>query len=216
MKEKEKERRSYDFEFRARQDEENNRYIIEGRPIVYDSMTDLGWFYEVIEKGALDNADISDVFFLVNHDERKIPLARAKEGNENSTMFLTVDDEGMKVTIYLDVEGNTDAKNLYSAIKRGDITGMSFTFLIDTEEWEELDTEKPTRRIKAFAKIYEVSVVTFPAYEEAEIHARDKKHIDEARKQVEEKRKEARKKETKLDYETRALLAMYTGGKKNV
>lgn len=213
---KEKECRSYEFEIRAKQDEQNNRYIIEGRPIVYDSMTNLGCFFEIIEKGALDNADLSDVFFLVNHDERKIPLARAKEGNKNSTMLLTVDEKGLKVTIYLDVEGNTDAKNLYSAISRGDITGMSFTFMIDTEEWEDLDTEKPTRRIKAFAKIFEVSAVTFPAYEDAEIHARDKKHIDEARKQVEEKRKEERKKATKLDYETRALIAMYTGGKKNV
>lgn len=109
-------------------------------------------------------------------------------------MVWTIDDEGMKVTIYLDVEGNTDAKNLYSAISRGDISGMSFTFMIDTEEWEELDTEKPTRRIKAFAKIYEVSVVTFPAYEDAEIHARDKQQLEEIRKEAEEKRKQERKK----------------------
>lgn len=214
MKEKEIERRSVTLEMRARQDEETKQYIIEGRPIVYDVVTDLGWIYEVVEKGALDNADLSDIFFLVNHDERKIPLARAKEGVENSTMVWTVDDEGMKVTIYLDVEGNTDAKNLYSAISRGDISGMSFTFMIDTEEWEELDTEKPTRRIKAFAKIYEVSVVTFPAYEDAEIHARDKKQLEEIRKEAEEKRKQERKKETKLDLETRTLLKMY-GGKQN-
>lgn len=214
MKEKEIERRSVTLEMRARQDEQTKQYIIEGRPIVYDVVTDLGWIYEVVEKGALDNADLSDIFFLVNHDERKIPLARAKEGVENSTMVWTVDDEGMKVTIYLDVEGNTDAKNLYSAISRGDISGMSFTFMIDTEEWEELDTEKPTRRIKAFAKIYEVSVVTFPAYEDAEIHARDKQQLEEIRKEAEEKRKQERKKETKLDLETRTLLKMY-GGKQN-
>lgn len=214
MKEKEIERRSVTLEMRARQDEQTKQYIIEGRPIVYDVVTDLGWIYEVVEKGALDNADLSDIFFLVNHDERKIPLARAKEGVENSTMVWTVDDEGMKVTIYLDVEGNTDAKNLYSAISRGDISGMSFTFMIDTEEWEELDTEKPTRRIKAFAKIYEVSVVTFPAYEDAEIHARDKQQLEEVRKEAEEKRKQERKKETKLDLETRTLLRMY-GGKQN-
>ena len=215
MKEKEIERRSVTLEMRARQDEQTKQYIIEGRPIVYDVVTDLGWIYEVVEKGALDNADLSDIFFLVNHDERKIPLARAKEGVENSTMTWSVDDEGMKVTIYLDVEGNTDAKNLYSAISRGDISGMSFTFMIDTEEWEELDTEKPTRRIKAFAKIYEVSVVTFPAYEDAEIHARDKKQLEEIRKEAEEKRKQERKKETKLDLETRTLLKMYRGGKEN-
>lgn len=214
MKEKEIERRSVTLEMRARQDEQTKQYIIEGRPIVYDVVTDLGWIYEVVEKGALDNADLSDIFFLVNHDERKIPLARAKEGVENSTMVWTIDDEGMKVTIYLDVEGNTDAKNLYSAISRGDISGMSFTFMIDTEEWEELDTEKPTRRIKAFAKIYEVSVVTFPAYEDAEIHARDKQQLEEIRKEAEEKRKQERKKETKLDLETRTLLKMY-GGKQN-
>lgn len=214
MKEKELERRNYNFEIRAEQDEEN-RYVIEGRPILYDSMTDLGFMNEIIEKGALDNADLTDVRFLVNHDERKLPLARAREGFENSTMILTVDEKGLKVTIYLDVDNNTEARNLYSAIKRGDITGMSFTFLVEDEEWEDLDSEKPTRRIKAFAVIYEVSAVTFPAYEETEIYARDKSQIDTLKQELEDKKKQARKKESKLDFETRAILLAY-GGKKNV
>ena len=60
-------RRSYNFEVRASTDEKGN--LIEGRPIVYDSMTDMGWFKEVIERGALDNADLTDVRFLVNHED---------------------------------------------------------------------------------------------------------------------------------------------------
>ena len=75
---KELERRSYTFEIRAEADEKD-QYIIVGRPIVYDQRTDLGWFDEIIAKGALDKANLKDVRFLVNHDTSKIPLARSRK-----------------------------------------------------------------------------------------------------------------------------------------
>ena len=71
--------RSYNFEVRATEDEKGK--VIEGRPIVYDSMTDLGFCQEIIEAGALDNTDLTDVRFLVNHDISKIPLARSRKDN---------------------------------------------------------------------------------------------------------------------------------------
>ena len=123
--------RSYNFEVRATEDEKGK--VIEGRPIVYDSMTDLGFCSEIIEAGALDNADLTDVRFLVNHDISKIPLARSRKDNENSTMQLGVDEQGLFIRVYLDIESNTEARNLYSAIQRGDITGMSFMFSIEDE-----------------------------------------------------------------------------------
>lgn len=70
------EQRSYNFEVRAEETDAGN--IITGRPIVYNSRTDLGWFDEIIEPGALNNTDLTDVRFLVNHDTSKIPLARSK------------------------------------------------------------------------------------------------------------------------------------------
>ncbi len=209
-------RRSYNFEVRASTDEKGN--LIEGRPIVYDSMTDMGWFKEVIERGALDNADLTDVRFLVNHDINKIPLARSRNNNINSTMQLGVDDKGLFIRVYLDVENNAEARALYSAIQRGDITGMSFMFSVDDEEWEELESEKPTRRIKKISSVVEVSAVTFPAYEDTEIQARNKSELESLRQKLESERQRAksleRDKKSKLDFETRTLLMMYGGKEK--
>jgi HK97 family phage prohead protease len=172
--------RAYNFELRADNNEKNGDFIT-GRPIVYNSMTDLGYFNEVIEAGALDKANLKDVRFLVNHDTSMIPLARSRNNNENSTMQMSIDKDGMAIRVNLDTENNTEARNLYSAIKRGDITGMSFMFTIDKEEWEELESDHPTRRIRSIGQVLEVSAVTFPAYESTEISARDKEALDSAK-----------------------------------
>lgn len=162
--------RSFAFEVRAEENEEHGHYIV-GRPIVYDSTTDLGWFFETIERGALDGADMKDVRFLVNHDTMMIPLARSRNNNVNSTMQLSIVNEGLDIRVDLDTENNADARKLYSAVKRGDITGMSFMFKVEECRWEDMDTEKPHRYITKFAKIFEVSAVTFPAYEDTSIEA---------------------------------------------
>lgn len=177
-------RRNYNFEIRAekKEGEENKgKYTLYGLPIVYDSRTDIGWFDEIIEKGALDKADLKDVRFLVNHDVSKIPLARSRNNNENSTMRLKKTEKGLEIEVDLDAENNSDARNLYSAITRGDITGMSFMFGVNGEEWENLESDHPTRRIKSISTVVEVSAVTFPAYEATEIYARDKTALDNAK-----------------------------------
>lgn len=174
------EQRSYSFEIRAEQTEDAVG-VVTGRPIVYNSRTDLGYFDEVIERGALNGADLKDVRFLVNHDISKIPLARSRNNNANSTMQLMPDDQGMAIRVNLDVKNNSDARNLYSAIERGDISGMSFMFSIDDEEWTELESEHPTRHIKKISNVIEVSAVTFPAYDDTEISVRNKKALDNAK-----------------------------------
>lgn len=185
------ESRSYSFEVRA--EESESGHIIVGRPIVYESKTDLGWFDEIIERGALDGADLTDVRFLVNHDISKIPLARSRKNTANSTMQLTVDYEGMSIRVNLDIENNADARSLYSAVQRGDITGMSFMFGISEEDWENLESDHPTRRIKAISTVVEVSAVTFPAYDDTEINARDKSALDNARSAVDTARQSQQK-----------------------
>lgn len=182
------EQRSYSFEIRAEETERGN--IITGRPIVYNSRTDLGWFDEIIEFGALSNTDLTDVRFLVNHDTSKIPLARSRRNNGNSTMKLTVDEAGMGIRVTLDTENNSEAKALYSAVQRGDISGMSFMFGIDDEEWENLESDHPTRHIRAISTVVEVSAVTFPAYESTEINARSKEALDNARSTLEKVRQQ--------------------------
>lgn len=186
---KELERRSYNFEVRAEENEKGK--IITGRPIVYNSRTDLGFFDEIIEGGALDNADLTDVRFLVNHDTSKIPLARSRRNNGNSTMLLSVDEFGMTIRVSLDTENNSEARSLYSAVERGDITGMSFMFGVSDEEWDELESEHPTRRIKKISTVVEVSAVTFPAYESTEINARSREALDNARSSVDTARQQS-------------------------
>lgn len=183
MPKKELERRAYTCEVRA--EESDKGRIIVGRPIVYNSPTDLGWFDEVIESGALMSTDLKDVRFLVNHDTRGIPLARSRRNNGNSTMTLTVDEMGLGTEILLDTENNSEARALYSAVQRGDISGMSFMFSVADEEWENLDTDHPTRHIRQISSVVEVSAVTFPAYESTEIYARSKEALENARQTLE-------------------------------
>lgn len=182
--------RAYNFEIRAENNEKNGDHIV-GRPIVYNSKTNLGWFDEIIEGGALDKANLKDVRFLVNHNTDMIPLARSRNNNENSTMQLEVDKDGMSIRVNLDTENNTEARNLYSAIKRGDITGMSFMFTIDDEEWADLESDHPTRHIRKIGTVFEVSAVTFPAYESTEISARDKEALESAKATLESVRSQA-------------------------
>ena len=167
-----KEIRAFNFEVRAENDEQHGS-ILTGTPIVFGERTDLGWCDEIIDDGALDDTDLCDVRFLVNHNTDMIPLARSRNNNENSTMQLSVvPQKGMDIRVDLDTENNAEAKSLYSAVQRGDLSGMSFMFAVNEDAWEDLDSEHPTRHIRSFAKVFEVSAVTFPAYEATSIQAR--------------------------------------------
>lgn len=188
----EKEIRAFTFEVRANNNEEHGNFL-EGRPIVYDSRTDLGWYDEIIDKGALDNTDLKDVRFLVNHNTDMIPLARSRNNTVNSTMQMTVDEQGMLIRVDLDTENNAEAKSLYSAVERGDIDGMSFMFVADEDRWENIDTDHPTRHIVSLRKVFEVSAVTFPAYEDTSIQARGlSSALDSAKTSLENVKAEAR------------------------
>ena len=165
-----KEIRTFDFEVRA---EENERgKTLTGVPIVFNARSNLGWYDEIIESGALDETDLKDVRFLVNHNTDMIPLARSRNNNENSTMQMTVGDDGMTIRVDLDTENNADAKALYSAVSRGDISGMSFMFTVDGDSWDDVESDHPTRIIRKIDRVFEVSAVTFPAYAQTSIQAR--------------------------------------------
>lgn len=190
---KDKELRAYMCDVSTREDEVHGN-ILEGIPIVYDQKTDIGGLWEeVIDRGALDGADLKDVRFLVNHDVDSIPLARSRNNNENSTMQMSVMDDGLHIRVDLDTEGNPRAKELYSAIRRQDVSGMSFMFNVKGDKWENLDSEYPTRHITALGKVFEVSAVTFPAYEQTSINARSvesgKASLDSAREALENAKK---------------------------
>lgn len=199
--------RMFNFEIRAENNEQYGDYIT-GRPIVYNSKTDMGWFDEIIDRGALDETDLRDVRFLVNHNTDMVPLARSRNNNANSTMQMSVDANGMSIRVNLDTENNSDAKNLYSAVSRGDIDGMSFMFSIDEETWDNLESEHPTRHIVRIGQVLEVSAVTFPAYEETEISARDKEALDSAKGALDNARSQSLDSDIELEKYKNRLISL--------
>lgn len=213
--------RAFTATFRA-SDNENEKGVIEGTPIVFGQDTRLsdwaGEYIERIEKDALKNADLKDVRLFVNHDIDKIALARSKNGNENSTMSFTVDEDGMHMRAVLDIENNAEARSLYSAIQRGDMDGMSFMFRIKTQEWKDIDSDLPTRIIKEISIVHEVSVVNFPAYPQTSVNARSSEETEysplaEARKAFAEET--ARQQSEQLEIEKAKVqnLIKIIGGK---
>ena len=192
-----KEIRSFDFEIRAEESEERGKFI-EGRAIVYNQRTNLGWYDEIIAADSLNETDLKDVRLLVNHNTDMIPLARSRNNNANSTMQLTIDEEGLRIRANLDVENNTDARSLYSAIERGDISGMSFMFVVDNDKWDDIDTEHPTRTITGIKRVMEVSAVIFPAYSQTSLEARGlAEALESAKASLESAKAEAREIERK-------------------
>ena len=142
--------------------------ILSGRPIVYDTPTmirDVGGSYtEVIKRGALDGADLSDVRLLYNHDVNKVPLAKTPK-----TMSLELDQAGLTFTATL--PDTASAKEVYEAVKRGDLNGMSFAFTVP-EGGDSYDAATNTRTIIRIAKVYECSVVPYAAYPTTSVEAR--------------------------------------------
>ena len=217
--------RCYNMSLETREAEDEGKGIVEGMAIVYNAKTDIGWFDEIIEQDALTHTDMKDVRMLVNHDTSMIPLARSRNNTSNSTLQLIPELNGLKIRAKLDIENNADAKSLYSAIQRGDISGMSFMFEVDGEAWEDEMSDHPLRRITSISKIYEVSAVTFPAYEQTEINARSKEELESYRSSLESERKaqpldsdkagddiETKQREEREALELAKLKAKITGG----
>ena len=144
--------------------EEAGEMIIEGYAALYNNETDLGVFRESIAPGAFDDVLKDDVRALINHDPSLI-LGRTSAG----TLELTTDEFGLKYRVKLG--GQQYAKDLYTSIKRGDISQSSFAFTIEDQTWSE---DRSTRQVQKVAKLLDVSAVTYPAYASATVTARDK------------------------------------------
>lgn len=199
------EQRSYTFEVRS-EDGENGIRTLRGTPIVYGVPTDIaGCFREIIEPGALNGANLKDVPLLVNHDQKMIPVARSRNNTPKSTMRLTPTAEGLTMEADIDVEHNSTAAELDSAVSRGDLDGMSFKFSVADEKWDDLNSDYPTRHILKFDTIAEVSAVTWPAYEATSIYAeRCREALDNARSALDSARSQG---EDSLDSELELLKA---------
>lgn len=182
------ESRFYKFDIRSEKRAEGGARI-SGRAIVYSSPTDIGgWFREIIEPGALDGADLTDVPLLVNHNTDMIPVARSRRNTPNSTLRLAVTESGLDFEADLDTERNATARELFSAAERRDLDGCSFWFNVKEESWDDLDTDYPTRHILKFGVIREISAVTWPAYSSTVLNARSKEALESARLALESAR----------------------------
>jgi uncharacterized protein len=151
--------------------------ILTGTPIVFDTPTTIndpgGSYTEIISRGALDNADLTDSRLLVNHDMTRIPLARTPK-----TMQFELSPVGLQMTAEL--SNTEDGRTAYQAVKRGDLTGMSFAFTVP-DGGDTYDPKTNTRTINQIAKVYEVSLVNFPAYQTASVEARSAMDTEQQR-----------------------------------
>ena len=151
--------------------EENGERIIEGYAALYDNETNIGPFKESISRGAFDNVLDNDVRALINHDPSLV-LGRTSSG----TLELTSDDVGLKYRVKL---GNQQyATDLYESIQRGDISQSSFAFTIKDQTWSE---DRSSRSVDEVAQLLDVSPVTYPAYKEATVVAREEEQVKEIR-----------------------------------
>lgn len=139
--------------------------LVSGYAAVFNQVTDIGgYFREVIAPGAFTEAiGRDDVVFLINHDG--LPLARTRSG----TLTLTQDDHGLRMETVLDPD-DPDVKAIVGKMKRGDLDKMSFAFMPEVQEWDETG-DTPLRTIRK-ASLYDVSIVTTPAYDGTEIGLR--------------------------------------------
>lgn len=157
--------RYFDVELRTKQEEDRE---VEGYAVVFNATTDLGWFTEEIDKGAFNECDMSDVYLLFNHDENNV-LA----GTANGSLQLKIDERGLFQTSKI-IDTST-GEDIFKLVKNGLIKKMSFGFSIDGnggEEW--ISNEKKDHRIiKKINKLFDVSLVTYPAYSQTSAYARN-------------------------------------------
>ncbi len=171
-------RRFSNTEFRLNR-QEAGLPSVEGYAAVFNQATDLRWFTESIATGAfketLNRGD--DVRALFNHNENYV-LGRNKAG----TLELKEDEHGLWTKI--NPPDSEIGRSVVESIKRGDISQMSFGFYIDEEEVDYTDRVKPHVTIKRVT-LFDVSPVTFPAYENTEIAmSRDRESSEEVKRRL--------------------------------
>lgn len=141
--------------------ETEGKMVLEGYAARFNDVTDLGFFKERIQRGAFDNVLSDDVRFLLNHDG--MPLARTTNG----TLKMEVREEGLWTRAELN--DTQAARDVYAAVRRGDISQMSFAFTIAEDAH---DTDANLRTITKVKRMYDVSAVSFPAYPTTTLEAR--------------------------------------------
>lgn len=162
--------------------EDDSKMIVEGYAIVFDSPATHYGFTEIIDRGALDGADLSDVPFRYNHNDTWLVIARTR----NKSLTLTIDEKGLFIRAELiDTQTNRD---IYKSIQAGLLDKMSFSFTTEKDEW---DYENDIRKVLKIRKLFDVSVVDTPFYEETEIYARALGELESHKETLESEKRKA-------------------------
>lgn len=200
-----REYRSFELRKKAKEDDS---MILEGRAVVFNSpevMFEDGEtkYYEEIDKDAFKDAKIDDVILNMNHEGQA--LARTR----NNTLQLDINEDGLDVTA--DMTKSRASRDAYEAVQNGLLDKMSFAFTVEEDAYNE---KTHTRTIRKIDRLFDVSLVNFPAYEATSVSARSyfeakaeaehraaeaAKKAAEAAKEREEKRKALSEKLKKLE-----------------
>lgn len=171
MKQTNKETRLAELRF----EETEGKMILEGYAIMFESETLIGdeenGFIEVIDRNALNETMMRDVPMKYNHMDSFLIIARTK----NKSLTLSVDNIGLKVHAELiDTQSNED---IYKMVRAELLDKMSFAFTVAKQSWDR-SGKTPVRRILGIERLYDVSVVDFPAYDATSIYARSLEIVD--------------------------------------
>ncbi|MBR5979439.1 MAG: HK97 family phage prohead protease [Oscillospiraceae bacterium] len=182
---------------------------ISGYAAVFEQKTKIGtWYEEQIARGAFDECDFSRCVLNFNHDDNNL-LGRVSSG----TLKLEIDEKGLRFECEL--PETTTANDILTLIRRGDIEGCSFAFVVRESSWEWLSDEDPAqldqRTIMKISEVFDVSVVTHPAYEQTSVDARSaeaarEQHREELRQEEEEKEKAEAESQSRLRQEQTITL----------
>ena len=191
-----------DFKIERRKDEaaDSDKMIIEGYAAVFDSETLIGTeecgFFESIDRKAFEGANMKDVPLKYNHSDAVPILARTR----NKSLELSVDDKGL--FIRAELLDTSDAVDMYKRIQAGLIDKMSFAFTVKESKFT--DGKTPHRKILRFDRIFDVSVVDTPAYEDTSIYARSLELAEASKRQA-----EAGKGKQQQNFFIKNLITMY-------
>lgn len=173
-----------------------------GYASVFGSLSnDLGGFREYIGKDAFEGRLNDDVRFLINHDG--LPLARTTNG----TLKLSVDEKGLKYEA--EMPDTTDSRDLMELLKNGTVNQSSFAFIVEEDSWEMNDGQN-IRTIEKISRLFDVSAVTYPAYEEAtsSVALRSLDNWNKQKENLEKEKQETKKEEQDLFNRSLAKLRL--------
>ena len=164
--------RSRPTEFRANAPADGQPMVIEGYFVVFNQPSYIDDFCEeVIDRHAFDGADMSDVRALIDHNPR---LCLGRRNENVQTLDFDIDDVGLYGRIQVNID-DSDAMSLRARVLRRDVDQASFGFEESSVEYTDLEDGRVRRTVRSISKLWEISVCTFPAYEQTTVSARTRK-----------------------------------------